>query len=246
MPTEIKLKKIDGYTPAQLALVTRTVAKKATPDELAMFMHTAKKTGLDPFLKEIWFIKDSKDNVIMMTGRDGFLSIAQRSGEFAGLQSAAVYENDEFAIDYATSTIKHLAKAKERGLLIGAWAMSHRKGCAANITYVDFATYNRPNANQWSPWKNYPAAMIIKCAESIALKKQFGISGLVSTEEMGYEPQPEVEAPKLDTGKAFDDQLKKIEALESDKRKMAAIKMLETPPFELTPAQQGLLKALTQ
>ena len=33
-------------------------------------------------------------------------------------------------------------------------------------------------------WKTYPSAMICKVAEAFSLKRQFGISGLVTTEEM--------------------------------------------------------------
>ena len=49
-----------GLTPAQIELVKRTVAKGATDDELQMFLHLANKYNLDPFAKEIWFIKRVK------------------------------------------------------------------------------------------------------------------------------------------------------------------------------------------
>src|SRR3954451_9991106 len=34
-------------------------------------------------------------------------------------------------------------------------------------------------------WKTYPSAMIVKVAEALSLKRQFGISGLVTAEEIG-------------------------------------------------------------
>ena len=166
-----------------------------------------------------------------------------------GVKGAAVYEGDDFSIDYSTNTIKHIGNprgqdpTKGRGALIGAWAKVNRKGCEPNITYVDFVTYNKGKRT----WATHPAAMIIKCAESIALKKQFGISGLVSTEEMGYEPQPEIEAPKLDNEKAFAMQFEKIkEITDADKRKTAALKMLEVPPFTLKVEEIEQLKSLTK
>lgn len=230
--------KREQFTGSQLALITRTVAKGASEDELKMFLHISKKAGLDPFLKEIYFYKDGKGNSIMLTSRDGFLSIAQKSGEFTGLQSASVYENDDFSIDYSTNTINHKAKQKDRGNIIGAWAKSFRKNCEPNITYVDFATYKKTDAS-WSPWTKYPDAMIIKCAESIALKKTYGISGLVSMEEIGFEPDAK---PEFNNDKAFEDLLKKINTLSKEKQSEAASKILEVPPFELNQEQQEQIK----
>lgn len=237
MTKEITTK--EQYGKSQLALITRTVAKGATPDELSMFIGIAKQTGLSPFRKEIYFIKYKTEDAVIMTSRDGFLSIAQKSGEFAGLQSAAVYENDEFSIDYATNSVKHLAKAKDRGLLIGAWAKINRKGCEPNITWVDFKTYNKGR----NVWASHPAAMIIKCAESIALKKQFGISGLVAMEEMGVEPGEEPEV-KVDSTKAFADLMENLKKVPADKLQEIVERTLKTPPFELTDEMKKEIKKL--
>jgi len=158
---DLQLAKQLGYTPSQLSLVKRTVAKGATNDELAMFIHIAKKANLDPFLKEIWFIKYKGGETIMMTGRDGFLSIAQNSKEFEGLQSAAVYEGDEFKVDYTNPDdikIKHITNPfqKEAGKIVGAWARVKRKNCIDTVEIVEFRHYAKTYAGRKSMWDMFP------------------------------------------------------------------------------------------
>ncbi|MFW6030109.1 MAG: RecT family recombinase, partial [Halanaerobiales bacterium] len=88
-----------------------------------MFMYLARRYGLDPFNKEIWFIKD-QDNPVIMTSRDGYLKIADRHSEYDGLVSDVVRENDLFK--RSNNGIEH-QYGKNRGRIIGAYAMVYRK-----------------------------------------------------------------------------------------------------------------------
>jgi len=216
---------IKGFTDSQINLITKTVAKNATTEELQMFLHIAKKAKLDPFLKQIYFYKNSGNTSVIMTSRDGFLSIAQSSGEFAGLQSASVYENDDFAINYSNNEIKHIAKQKERGDLVGAWAKTFRKNSEPNITYVKFETYNKG----WNVWKTHPDAMIIKCAESISLKKTFGVSGIVSQEEMGFDT--EKQELLFDGNKLFKNTLELIQKVPKESKNQAIENAINSEQF---------------
>ena len=65
-------------------LLLNTVAKGATEAEFQMFLEFCKSTGLNPFKKEIWFIKTGA-GVQMMTGINGFLSIANNHPQFDGM-----------------------------------------------------------------------------------------------------------------------------------------------------------------
>jgi phage recombination protein Bet len=176
----LQLASVSGFTAEQVALVKRTVAKGATDDELALYLTLARKYGLDPFAKEIWFIKYDASSPTVMTSRDGYLKIAMQDPEYDGIKSFVVRENDEFSIDAQNDQIVHKFGAK-RGEIIGAWAAAYHKSRRPQICFVDFSEYNTGK----NIWKSYPSSMIQKVAESFVLKRQFSISGLVTQEEMG-------------------------------------------------------------
>ena len=142
-----------------------------------MFLHISQAYGLDPFLKEIFYSSQLKT---IMTSRDGYLKVAQRDPTFDGIQSMAVCENDEFEIDAVTPTVIHKFGKGERGKVIGGWAIVHKKGRRPVISYADIREYKKNN----NVWNTYESAMICKVAEAFSLKRQFGISGLVTQEEL--------------------------------------------------------------
>lgn len=200
-----------SFDQGKIDIIKHTVAKGATNDELAMFMHLCQTYQLDPFLKEIWFIKRAKKRkdqqgnwdykrlsngeidysdaeTTIMTSRDGYLKVAQQNPSYDGLQSFAIREGDIFEIDAENFKVIHKFGAK-RGRLIGAWAGAYHKGRKPFFCFVDFAEYNEAKSNVW---QKYPSAMIQKVAEVFALKRQFGISGLVTKEELSgpdFQPQ---------------------------------------------------------
>lgn len=179
MTEKTKALVMKGFSQEQIALVKRTVAKGATDDELKMFMHVAKKNGLDPFNKEIWFYK-VKDQTLMFASRDGFMKIAQSSKEFNGLKSAVIRKSDIAEIDIQNNAVKHVFKpTTDRGAIVGAWATAYRKNAEPCTVYVDYATFNKG----MNAWKSHPEEMIKKVAEAHALKKLFGITGFSALEE---------------------------------------------------------------
>ena len=69
-------------------------------EQMQFCINVAKELGLNPITKEIWFIKRKSkvDNqwfeiVEPMTGRDSFLKIAHRSGQFGGIETDAKVES---------------------------------------------------------------------------------------------------------------------------------------------------------
>ena len=170
-----------AFNHEQKQLIKDTVAKGASDNELALFLHLAQTYGLDPFAKEIWCLKYGNQAATIFTSRDGYLKIANGRLEMDGIQSDAVYENDGL-IKQADGTIQHTYGTPERGKLIGAYAMVFRKDRSrAAYFYAPMAEYN---AGSNPTWRKYPTAMIIKVAEACALKRAFSISGLVTQEEM--------------------------------------------------------------
>lgn len=171
---------VQGYTAEQIETIKNTVAKGSSDSELQMFIYVANKYGLDPFLKEIYY---SEKMHTIITSRDGYLKAAQRDPSFDGIQSMAVCENDEFSIDAENGTVMHTFGKGSRGKVIGAWAICRHTGRRPVISYASYDEYKKNN----DIWATYKSAMCCKVAEVFALKRQFGISGLVTQEEIGVE-----------------------------------------------------------
>lgn len=186
-----------GYNQEQVATIKETVAKGATDTELYMFLSLAKKYELDPFAKEIWFIKDNSGRVMIQAGRDGFLKTAQRDEKFKGIASFPVYSNDDFELNPINGDVKHKPNFHDRGELIGAWARVEKEGVTPYVSFADFKEYyagyldasGKVKTGKFGPmkpqlWDMKPAMMIQKVAQTIALRMTFGINGMYAPEEI--------------------------------------------------------------
>ena len=196
-----------GYSPQEVAVVQHSVAKGTSKIELAYFLNVCKTMDMNPFNKEVWCYKDKKQNLLIFAGRDGFLSKAQKNPLFNGIRSCEVCENDEWEIDVANNKIIHKIskQKKDRGSIIGAYAIIFRKNGEPTIEWSDFATYNKG----YNTWKTHPAEMIKKVSESHGLKKAFGISGIQSEYEFDVRdgvaiPNNTVTKEQLIEKKAYD------------------------------------------
>jgi recombination protein RecT len=168
-----KISNLTGFAPAAIALIKNTVAKGTTDTELAFFLTAAKSVNLNPLNKEIWCYKDSKGNVLVFAGRDGFLKRAQESSLWNGMTSFEVCENDFFEMDVPKGIVEHKPKFKDRGKIIGAYCIIKPKGCEfPTVEWAEFSVYNKG----YNVWKSDPASMIKKVAETHGLKKAFGIT----------------------------------------------------------------------
>ena len=172
---------LNQFTEGQIQAIKGTVAQNCTDDELYMFLSIASKYGLDPFLKEVWLTK-VKGTTNIMVGRDGYVKIARHTPGFQKLVSDAVYENDEFNIQWEgmKQTISHKHAAKDRGKILGAWAGLKMQGRDDFFIYVPYNEYAKNN-NIWTKSKS---AMIRKVAEKEACRICCGITGINIEEEM--------------------------------------------------------------
>ena len=145
-------------------LLLATVAKGATEAEFQMFLEFCKSTGLNPFKKEIWFIKTGA-GVQMMKGINGFLTIANNHPQFDGM-TVKVDEQD--------------------GKLVSATCTVYRKDrkypSEATVYYSEYAK-NSPI------WRTMPRMMLQKVAKSVALREAFPqeLNGMYTQEEMPAE-----------------------------------------------------------
>lgn len=178
----------------EIATIRATVAKDATNDELKMFLHLSQTYGLDPFAKEIWFIKMGRTPTIM-TSRDGYLKIANNSEDYDGMVSDVVYEGDTFK--KTVDGVEHVYGANKRGAVVGAYALVYRRDKRfPSYVFAPFKDYNSGR----DAWRQYPHAMILKVAESMALKRAFSLSGLVTREEMDAAQEAEPERRRRNGG----------------------------------------------
>lgn len=186
--TDNKGVEIANYTPDLLNVIKQTVAKGSTDEELYMFLQIASMYDLNPFMKEIWFIKNKDGSIWITTSRDGYRKIASRDANFKDCRSCEVHENDEFEMEMVMgeiTNIHHKFKQNDRGAIVGAYAVLITETGDKSATYVSFEEYN-----QGTPvWRKYPSAMICKVAEVRELKKFAKIDGLQTYEDAPKEVQ---------------------------------------------------------
>jgi phage recombination protein Bet len=147
------------YDPEKLRLIRDMCAKGATDNEFLVMMELANRYQLDPFARQIWLVKYGDSPAQIFCGRDGYLAIAHRSGQFDGIQSGSRVEDGE---------------------LIG-WCRVHRKDMSHPIEVEVYASEYSTGKNLW---KDKPRTMIQKVAEAQCLRRAFSISGLYSPEEI--------------------------------------------------------------
>ncbi len=156
-----------GWTKSQFEVIQRTYFKGLNIDEIKIFGHVCKHTGLDPFLKQIYPVMRS-GKMTIQTAIDGYRLIAERTGRYSpGRESTFVYKKDGLPLS-ATAYIKKMTAD-------GTW---HEVAATA---YFD--EYN-PGIGPF--WKKMPHTMIAKCAEALALRKAFPaeLSGVRTSDEM--------------------------------------------------------------
>ena len=169
-----------GETPeweSKIDLIRRTVAAGASADELELFFHQARRSGLDPLAKQIYFVKRQGKGVIQV-GIDGLRLIADRTGQYAGSDDAEFIGNTSSGYPAAAR--------------ISVYKMVQGHRCAFSATARWDEYY--PGDSQGFQWKRMPHAMLAKCAEALALRKAFpaDMSGLYVHEEMEQAGRNEV------------------------------------------------------
>jgi phage recombination protein Bet len=169
----------------QVQALRQTVARDCSPAEFVMFLEIAARYKLDPFAKQIWAVRMSEkptDPVVIMVGRDGLMSIAERHSTFEGMRSGEVVVGDKLSIDERGHYVHEWGENHLTGAVIGAWCEVYRSDRAEPTQfYARVSEY----AKATKIWQKYKTAMILKCAQATALRMAFSISGVVVEEEVG-------------------------------------------------------------
>lgn len=163
----------------KIELLKATIALGATDDELKMFINVCTGMGLSPFLKQVhmvkrWNSKLGREVASIQVGIDGFRSIAENTGAYAGNDDPVMGED----ID-AEGGFKAPSTAT-----VTVYKMVQGLKCEFKATARWSEFY--PGAKMGFMWRKMPNVMLGKCAEAQALRKAFPkvLGGVYAPEEM--------------------------------------------------------------
>lgn len=177
----------DAFAARNLDLIRRTVAADTNDAEFDLFIHAARHVNLDPLRRQIYAFVFSKNDakkrrMTIITGIDGFRTIAARTGNYAPDDEEPTYEVDPALKGPLNPAGLIKATVRVRMFAHGSW---HK--VTASAYWEEYA----PLKDEWREnpetgrgektgkqtldtsgnWGKMPRLMLAKVAEALALRK---------------------------------------------------------------------------
>ncbi|MCO5092021.1 phage recombination protein Bet [Bosea sp. (in: a-proteobacteria)] len=205
------------FSNAQLALIRKTVAADTNQDEFELFVHTARHLRLDPLRRQIYaFVYNKNDakkrRMSIITGIDGFRTIAERTGNYRPDEDEPTFENDATAkgqanpagiIKATVRVFKHSHGAWHKVTASAYWEeYAPLKEGWTETVQVQNGTWPDGNPKMVTKpasgaertltldtsgqWGKMPRVMLAKVAEALALRKAWpdDFSNVYAAEEV--------------------------------------------------------------
>lgn len=183
-----------SFSPDQVAALTHIGVDKASEGDLRVFFHVVKRTGLDPFARQIYMIgrdlnerqpdgswvKVTKQTI--QTGIDGYRLIGRRAADRAG-QTLAIGAPEWAHEDGSWRPVW----SNTWGRPVAARVIVERDGMAfPGVALFDEYAQTKRDGGLTQMWAQRPAGMIAKCAEALAWRMAFpqDLSGVYTDDEM--------------------------------------------------------------
>lgn len=171
-----EIKTLD-FSDGEIQLIKDTIAKGCDDDELKLFLYQCKRTGLDPFSRQIYVVKRWDNNLkkkvaTIQTGIDGYRVIAERSKTYAGCDAPEFTLKFDGNLESATVTVYRLIGSQRVGF--------------SHTAYWDEYVQTTKEGDPTRFWAKMPRNQLVKCAEAGALRKAFpqDLSGIYTADEM--------------------------------------------------------------
>ena len=140
----------------------------ATDAELRLYLEVCKSYNVHPLMRRMYAFRDPKGGKLVIgVTIDGFLEIAERSGELAGF--------GETKFEYEASQLTR------------ATVYVYRKGWEHPVSVsARYSEYARNADKEWSNWRRMPEVMLEKVALARTLRRAFPamLGGVYTREEM--------------------------------------------------------------
>ena len=183
--TLFEAKALDTFSEEDIRTLKRQLHCEAcSHDEWRMLELMSTAYGLSPFLRQIWAVP----KIGVFVGHGGFLTIAHRSGRFAGMDTQS----------YNADGTEYRGGGHPAYSICRVWLKDAAEPVTKRVFWEEFGEQRTGSQGKKTNWDKMPAYMLEKVAEVHALKRAFSISGVYCPEEMGYDEEEIIPSASVD------------------------------------------------